>query len=105
MCSIISHDKQQPIYVDDEISSEGRPIPKNATTEALESLGATLNCIYFWLKLFHRSYGFGCKMYNEAMKKLFKQIPTMKSKPLSHNKKTPENIDRYWRSLVYGKNE
>ena len=26
-------------------------------------------------------------MAHEAMKKLFKQIPTMKSKPLSYNKK------------------
>ena len=27
------------------------------------------------------------KTYNEAMKYFFKQIPTIKSKPLSHNKK------------------
>ena len=40
------------------------------------------------------------KMYNEAMKKLYKQIPTMKSKS---QLKTPETIVRYWRSLVYGK--
>ena len=26
-------------------------------------------------------------MYNESMKKLFKQIPTKKSKPLRHDKK------------------
>ena len=31
MCSIIAHDKQQPAYVDDEISGGGRPIPKNET--------------------------------------------------------------------------
>ena len=42
-------------------------------------------------------------MYHEAMKKLFKKIPTMKSKPLSHDNKTPQTIDIYWRSLVYGK--
>ena len=41
MCSIITHDKQQPLY-DDESSIGYRPIPKNETTKALESLGATL---------------------------------------------------------------
>ena len=33
ICYIIAHDKQQPTYVDDEISGGGRPIPKNKTTE------------------------------------------------------------------------
>ena len=32
MCSIIAQDKQQPKYVDDEISGGGRLIRKNATT-------------------------------------------------------------------------
>ena len=35
MCSIIAHDKQQPIYFDDEISGGGISKPKNATKEAL----------------------------------------------------------------------
>ena len=35
MCSIIAHNKQQPVYVDNEISGGGKPIPKNTTTEAL----------------------------------------------------------------------
>ena len=56
MCSIISHDKQQPTYFDDEISGRGRPIPKNAITEALESLVDTLKQIDCWLELFHRYY-------------------------------------------------
>ena len=46
MCSIIAHDKQQPTYVDDEISAGGRPIPNHLETEVLESLVATLNFIY-----------------------------------------------------------
>ena len=33
MNSIIVHNKQEPTYVDDEISGGSRPIPKNATTE------------------------------------------------------------------------
>ena len=35
MCSIIAYNKQQPTYVDDEISGGGTPITKNATTEEL----------------------------------------------------------------------
>ena len=35
MLSIIAHDQQEPIYVDDEISFGGILIPKNKTTEAL----------------------------------------------------------------------
>ena len=35
MCSIISHNKQQPTYVDDESSDGGRLTPKNATSESL----------------------------------------------------------------------
>ena len=56
MCYIISHDKQQPTYVDDEISGGGIPITNNKTTESLEALGDILNFIYCWLKLFHRNY-------------------------------------------------
>ena len=56
MCSIISHDKQQPTYVDDESNGGGIPIPKNATKYSLEELCATLNFIYCWLKLFHHNY-------------------------------------------------
>ena len=32
MCSIIAHDKQQPLYEDEESSIGYIPIPKNATT-------------------------------------------------------------------------
>ena len=56
MCSITAHNKLQPTYVDDASSGGGRAIPKNETTAALESLGATLNFIDFWLKLFHNNY-------------------------------------------------
>ena len=85
MCYIIEKNKQQPIYVDDEISGEGISIPNNTTTEVLEALGDTLNFIDYWLKLFYHNYEVRWKMYNEATKKLFKQIPTMKSKQLSHD--------------------
>ena len=86
MCSIIAHDKQQPTYVDDSISDGGRSISKNATTSALQSLGATLNFIGCWLKHFQHNYQVILIMYHEAIIKLFKQIPTIKSKPLSQKK-------------------
>ena len=46
MCSIMVHDKKQPLY-DDDSSIVGIPILKNATTEVLEALGDTLNSIGF----------------------------------------------------------
>ena len=78
MCYIIVHDKQQHLYDYDKSGGGGRPIPKNATTESLEAIGATLNFIGCWLELFHRNCEGRWKMYNEDMKKLFKQITTMK---------------------------
>ena len=86
MCYINVHNKVQPTYFDDASSGGGREIPKNATTVELESLGATLNFIDCWLKLFHNNYKVRSKMCNEAIQKLLKQIPTMKSKPLIHDK-------------------
>ena len=55
MCSIISHDKKQPSYEDEESSTGNNPIPNNATPEALQALGATFNFIDCWLKLFHQN--------------------------------------------------
>ena len=87
MCQITANNKLQPTYVDDESSIGGISIPNNAITAALESLGAILNYIYFWLKLFQDNYEVRSKIYHEAMKILFKQIPTNKSKPLIQGKK------------------
>ena len=52
MCYLVSHDKIQPAYEDDEISIGDMSILKNETTESLEALGATLNFIDIWFKLF-----------------------------------------------------
>ena len=78
MCSIISHNKQQPIYFDGESSVVGKSIPKNTTIEAFEALGSTLNYIDCCLKLFHRNYEERHVMHHEAMKNVFKQIQTIK---------------------------
>ena len=83
MCSIIAHDKKQPLYEDKENSIGDIPIPKNATTEALEALGATINFIDCCIKLFEFNYVVICVMYEKAMKNMFQNIPTVPSKPFS----------------------
>ena len=72
MCSLISHYKKQPAYEDEEISLGDRLIPKHATTESLEALGATLNFIEIWLKLLAKNYEVRCIMYNKYMKEMLK---------------------------------
>ena len=67
MCYITVNNKQQPTYVDDTISGGGWVIPENATTEALQSLGATLNFIYCWRQKFQNNYQVILIMYHEAM--------------------------------------
>ena len=52
MCSLVSHDRFQLDYKDDEISIGDRAIPDNATTKTLEASGATINFIDIWIKLF-----------------------------------------------------
>ena len=44
-------------------------------------------------------------MYNKATKKFFKTIPTIKSKPLSHDKKIQKPIYRKWWRVVNEKND
>ena len=99
MCYIIAHDKKQTSYEYEESSIGYRPILKNKTTEELEELGDTLIVFNCWFKLFHHNYEVRCGMYNKSMKKLLKQIPTMKSKPLSQYKKHQKiltEIDDGW---------
>ena len=45
MRSLVSHDKIQPAYKDDESRIGDRSIPKEATKKELKALGATLNFI------------------------------------------------------------
>ena len=71
MCYIVSHDKKQPSYEDEDSSILDRPIPKNATTEALEALGATLNFIDIWIKLFYHDYDVRREAYNIYMENMF----------------------------------
>ena len=83
MCSITSNDKQKPTYVDGESSAGSIEIYNNETTAALKLLDATLNFIDFWIRHFQHNYQERLEMYYEGIIELFKQIPNMKSKPLS----------------------
>ena len=51
MCSLVSPDRLQTDYKDDESSIGDRAILNDATVKTLESLGATFNFIDIWLKL------------------------------------------------------
>ena len=59
----------------------------NATTELLEALDATLNFIDIWLILLEYNYEIISRMYNKAMKEMFKTIPTTMFKPISPKQK------------------
>ena len=51
MCSIDAYEREhQSSRCDDGSSGEGCPLPITSTTEALESLGATIDFIVCWLK-------------------------------------------------------
>ena len=56
MCSLVAHDKKISAYEDYESSIRDTSIPKHATIESLEALGATLNFIDIWLKLLEDNY-------------------------------------------------
>ena len=95
MCSLVAHDKIQPAYEDEEISIGNRLIPKHATTESLEALGATLNFIVKQLKLLVDNYDAICVAYINTMKEIFKQVPLTIIKALTP-KKDPETYYRSW---------
>ena len=75
MCFLVAHDKMQPNYEDDESNLGDRSITKYATTKYLTALGATLNFIYIWTKLFLDSYSGRCDAYVNALKEMLKKIP------------------------------
>ena len=87
MCSLVAHDKMQPNHEDDESSIVDRSIPKDKKTKALKSLGATLNFIDIWLKLFLDKYNAICDTYSNAMKEMFNEIPLTMSKSLTTEQK------------------
>ena len=87
MCSLVTHDKEQPAYEDEKSSLGDRLVLKHVTTEALEWLVAVINFIDIWLKLLEENYEIRSGMYNKYTKEMFKQITTTMSKPLSPESK------------------
>ena len=87
MCYLVSHDKFQLDYKDDDISIGDRSITDNATTKTLESLGATINFIDIWFKLFLGNYNASFDAYINDMKDVFKQIPQTIKKSLTPKQK------------------
>ena len=75
MCSLVARDRLQLDYKDDESNIGDRTIPDNATTKTLEALGATINSIDIWLKLFRKIFNARCDAYINNMKYMFRQIP------------------------------
>ena len=75
MCYLVPHYRLQIDYKDDENSIGDSSIPDDATTKALEALGATINFIDIWLKLFLENFNARCDVYINPMKDMFKQIP------------------------------
>ena len=75
MCYLVDHNKLQIDHKDDESSIGDRAIPDSATTKTLEALGATINFIDIWLKLFHEKFNARCDAYINSMKEMFMQIP------------------------------
>ena len=53
---MVTDDKQQHFYDDEESSIVDRPIPNNTITESLKALVTTLNFIDCWIKIFHHNY-------------------------------------------------
>ena len=64
-----------------------KSIPKHATPKTLKELGATLNFIDIWLKLFLENYSARCYTYVNAMTEMFKKIPLTIKKVLTPKQK------------------
>ena len=75
MCSLVAHDKIKSDYEDYGIIIGDRSITKDETTKELKVLGATINFIDIWLKLFLDNYEARFEAYTNAMKEMFNKIP------------------------------
>ena len=67
MCYIDAHAKQQPSHEYDSRISGGKAITSILTTESLDSLGATFDFIFCWVKCFDKNYQAQLNRYIEDM--------------------------------------
>ena len=76
MCSIDAYEKEHQLSsCDDGISGGGCPLTTTSMTEALESLGATIDFIGCWLKALEHNFLERCNLYTRYMEELFHKIP------------------------------
>ena len=75
MCSLFAHDRLQTNYQEDDISIGDKVIPKNATVDALHSLGATFIFIDIWLHTLIKIFFVQKHSYETAMGEMFKTTP------------------------------
>ena len=87
MCSLVANDKTLPSYEDDQIIIVDRPIPKHATTEALEALGDTINFIDIWIKLFEDNYDARRVAYITSIQEMFNKLTQTMIKALTSKQK------------------
>ena len=71
MCSIDAHEKEHQSSFDYSSSGECFPLPSNSTTESLDSLGATIDFIGFWLKALEHNFIERCNLYTHYMEDFF----------------------------------
>ena len=58
-----------------ESAGGGCPLPTTSTTEALQSLGATIDFIGCWIKSLEHNFLELCNLYTHYMEELFQKIP------------------------------
>ena len=72
ICYIDAYGKyHQSSSFDDVSSGGGCPLTKHSTTEALESLGITIDFIGCWLKSLEYNFLERCNLYTRNMEELF----------------------------------
>ena len=92
ICSLVAHDRLQLYYKDYEISIGDMEIPNDATIKTLESLGATYNFIYIWLKLLRESFCAESESYINAMKEMSMKITQNVERSLTSKEKNPKML-------------
>ena len=88
MCSIYIYEKYHQSSIDDGSSGGGFPLLTNSTTEALDSLGATIYFMGCWIKDLEHNFIEGCNFYSHHMDLLFQKIPVkLPNKPSPREKR------------------
>ena len=105
MCSLVSHNRLQNDYKDDEISIGDRAIPNYATVKELNALGAIFNFIDIWIKLLRENYFDRSESYSIYMEEMFKQVPKNVERALTSREKKSKIDYRYWGWMVFEKCE